>query len=296
MTELLIKVKDVDVVYDKKVILHNVNLNIREGEITCVVGPSGAGKSSLLRQILGVEKPEIGTIHVDGNHLKGPNRHIGYVAQDSSIFPNMTAIKNVMQGIILDSTPFLLNAFYDFIGFFGLETPYIKSVRKEAMKYLEMVNMEKHANKFPFELSGGQKQRVAIVAALIMKPKAILMDESFSALDPQTKMELRETLVKLQKEHNITIMFVTHDLTGDVPAISTRLIALTKYYEGGEHIGAKIAFDEAHPLLGQNLSMREKMFHPETEKWIKRADRECFQEHIKQHISEFSLNHPDSIK
>ncbi len=294
--DVLIKVRGMNVTYSEKVILHDINLDVREGELVCIVGPSGAGKSSLLRQILGVEKPISGLIHVDEDLLKGPNRHIGYVPQDYSLFPNMTAVQNIMQGVILDSTPFVQNVFYDILSFFKLHTPYMRQVREQAMEYLKMVDMEKHADKYPFELSGGQKQRVAIVAALIMKPKVILMDEAFSALDPITKMDLRKSLVKIQHEHNITVLFVTHDLNGDVPALATRLIALTRYYDGGEHIGAKIAFDEAHPLLGQEISMRDRMFHPETETWIKKADYECFQEDVRQPVSDFSLNHPDSIK
>ncbi len=292
-----IEMKNVEVSYGGTVIIDEANLNISEGELVCVVGPSGAGKSSLLRQILGVEKPAKGSVSVEGEEIRGPNRNVGYVPQDYSLMPNMTVVENVMQGVILDSTPFIVNAFYDIASFVGIKNPtkYVRSVRKEAMKYLEMVDMHTHANKYPFELSGGQKQRVAIVAALIMNPKIILMDEPFSALDPHTKMDLRETLLDLQEKHGITILFVTHDLTGDVPALASRLIGLTRYYEGGEHIGAKIAFDEAHPLKGKKLSLEDRIFNPQTDEWIKRIQHECFDENVTQCVSEFSLNHPDSI-
>lgn len=295
MKNYLISIKGMDIVYGGTTIIDNINLQISQEELVCIVGPSGAGKSSLLRQILGVEHMEKGCVQIDNEELRGPNRNIGYIPQDFSLFPNMSAVENIMQGIILDTTNVLVNSLYDILGIFHIYTPYLLKVRKEAMKYLDMVNMQVHANKFPYELSGGQKQRVAIAAALIMKPKVILMDEAFSALDPQTKMDIRKELIDLQKQHNITIIFVTHDLTGDVPALATRLIAVSRYYDGGEHIGAKIAFDEAHPCTDMDLSIEERMFHPKTDEWIKRISHECFDDTVTQRVSEFSLNHTDSI-
>ena len=296
----IIKLRNVDVAYgegeQRKTILHNVNLDIFKGELVCVVGPSGAGKSSLLRQVLGVEKPVNGTVEIDKEEVRGPNRHIGFIPQAYSLFPNLTVLENVMQGIFLDEKSLLGNIGIDFLTMFGIKTTYMKEVEKQAIEYLSMVDMDKHILKYPFELSGGQKQRIAIAAALIMKPKIILMDEPFSALDPETKMNIRESLLELQRKHNLTIIFVTHDLDGDVPALATRLIALTRYYDGGEHIGAKIAFDEVHPMHGHSLSIDDRMFNPDTDLWIRRVKHECFDPNVKQAISEFSLNHKDSIK
>jgi len=296
---MIIRLRDIDVAYgegDKqKTILHDVNLDVEENELVCLVGPSGAGKSSLLRQILGVERPIKGSVEVAGELVRGPNRDIGFIPQSYSLFPNLTALENVMQGLFLDEKSFVSNLFIDILSLFHIKTPYIKRVEQEALKYLKMVDMDSHSRKYPFELSGGQRQRVAIASALIMKPKIILMDEPFSALDPESKMSIRKALLKIQKEHGLTIIFVTHDLDGDVPALATRLIALTRYYDGGEHIGAKIAFDEAHPMHGKELSINDRMFNPQTDKWIERVKHECFSPDVQQKICEFSLHHKNAI-
>lgn len=296
----IIELRDVDVIYgvgkNQKVILHNVNLDISKGELVCLVGPSGAGKSSLLRQILGVEKPIKGSVKIDGEIVRGPNRNIGFIPQSYSLFPNLTVVQNVMQGIYLDDKLFIPNIIIDLFAAFGIKTKYMKDVENQALQYLKMVDMHKHAYKYPYELSGGQKQRVAISAALVMKPKIILMDEPFSALDPETKMNIRKSLLDLQIQYNLTVVFVTHDLDGDVPALSSRLIALTRYYDGGEHIGSKIAFDEVHPMKDEELDINSKMSSTQTIQWINRVKYECFDPAYKQDISQFSLNHKDSIK
>lgn len=292
----IVEIKNLDICYDgKNTILKDINLNISKGELVCVVGPSGAGKSTLLRQILGTEKHK-GQIKVDGKLVKGPNVHIGFIPQNYSLFPNYTALENVAHGIFLSKHNFAKNLFYDISNIFGIKTPRIKEILDEALEFLKMVNMGEHAHKYPHELSGGQQQRVAIASAIILKPKILLMDEAFSALDPETKMDIREVLIKLQKEHNLTIFFVTHDLDGDVPSLATRLIGLTKYYEGGEQIGARIAFDTVSPTINSNLPLIDKITSNESVKWINQLKHECFDANIKQKISEFILTHPDSIK
>jgi len=296
---MIIRLRDIDVVYgengSQKTILHDVNLDIKANELVCLVGPSGAGKSSLLRQILGVERPAKGSVEVAGELVRGPNRDIGFIPQSYSLFPNLTALENVMQGLFLDEKSFIENIWIDILSTLYIKTAYMKRVEQKALKYLKMVDMDSHSAKYPFELSGGQKQRVAIASALVMKPKIILMDEPFSALDPESKMSIRKALLKIQREQGLTIIFVTHDLDGDVPALATRLIALTKYYDGGEHIGAKIAFDEAHPMHGKNLTINDRMFNPQTDEWIERVKYECFSPDVRQKVWEFSLYHKNAI-
>jgi len=296
----IIELRNVEVAYGEgdaqKVILHNVNLDIDEGELVCLVGPSGAGKSSLLRQILGVEKPAKGSVKIDGEEVRGPSRNIGFIPQAYSLFPNLTVLENVMQGIFLDEKSLFNNIFIDIFSAFKLKTAYMKKVQEQAIEYLKMVDMDSHIKKLPYELSGGQKQRVAIAAALIMKPKIILMDEPFSALDPETKTNIREALLELQRKYSLTIIFVTHDLDGDVPALASRLLAVTRYYDGGEHTGAKLAFDEVHPMHKKGLVMEKRMHNIETLEWIQRVKHECFDPSYRQDLTEFSLNHKNAIK
>ena len=291
----LITVRNLDVIYGEKTVLKSINLNIRRGEIVCFVGPSGAGKSTLLRHILGEEHPRVGSVRVNSQRVKGPNRHMGFIPQNYSLFPNYTALGNVTQGLYLDRCSFAKNLMYDLCRAVGIKTPFMKALDEEALECLRKVQMEEHAHKYPHQLSGGQKQRVAIASALIMKPSVLLMDEAFSALDPETKMAIRENLLELKRHNDLTIIFVTHDLDGDVPALATRLVAVTRHYDGGEHTGAKIAFDSPHPHAGGTLSMSECITSPQTVAWIARVKHECFDPGYKQEERDFTLEHPDAL-
>jgi NitT/TauT family transport system ATP-binding protein len=286
--KIMIEIKNLSVQYGKNKVLENVNLKIKQGELVCFVGPSGSGKSTVLRHILGEEIARTGEIYVDGELVAGPTRKMGFIAQNYSVFPNYKAIDNVTQGLYLDRFNVVQNLFYDFMKFLHIKTPTMKSIEQEALHCLSLVDMDSHAYKYPHQLSGGQKQRVAISSALILKPKVLLMDEAFSALDPETKMDIRKSLVELQKRENLTIIFVTHDLDGDVPALATRLVALTKYYDVSEHKGAKVAFDSNHPL-SRDISMEDRIASLETQQWIKRAKRDCFDADYMQPEQEFFI-------
>ena len=294
--EYLIQVKDLDVVYSGKTVLKSINLKIKEGELICFVGPSGAGKSSLLRHILGEEAPVVGSIEVNKKKVLGPNRHMGFIAQTYSLFPNFTALDNVTHGLYLDKCSFVKNLMYDFFKLIKIKTPFMKSLDKEALEHLRLVDMHEFAHKYPYQLSGGQKQRVAIASALVLNPAVLLMDEAFSALDPETKMSIRESLLELKDKNGLTIIFVTHDLDGDVPALATRLIALTRHYNNGNHIGAKIAFDSAHPLKNEKITLRDKIKSPLSTEWIAQVKEECFNPDYKQDESAFTLEHEDAIR
>ncbi len=293
--EPLITVRNLDVIYGDKTVLKSINLDIRQGEIVCFVGPSGAGKSTLLRHILGEEHPRYGSVEVNRRKVKGPNRHMGFIPQNYSLFPNRTALENVTQGLYLDRCSFMQNLFYDTLRALRIPTAFTKAIDEEALECLRKVQMEEHAHKFPHQLSGGQKQRVAIASALVMKPAVLLMDEAFSALDPETKMSIRESLIELKNSNALTIIFVTHDLDGDVPALATRLVAVTRHYDGGDHTGAKIAFDAPHPHAGETLSMGERITSPQTVSWIAQVKHECFDPDYKQNEADFTLEHPDAL-
>ena len=154
--------------------LTGVNLRIEEGEMVLIAGRSGCGKSTLLNIIAGLLEPTSGAVYCDGKEVKGTGTDRGVVFQQYALFPWLTVKKNVM---------------------FALEMRGIKGkqAEEEAMKYLEMVQLEKFAEHYPKELSGGMKQRVAIARAYAAEPEVLLMDEPFGALDAQTRTSYRQS-------------------------------------------------------------------------------------------------------
>ena len=173
--------------------LNGVNLDIKENEFICVVGPSGCGKSTLLNIIAGLDTPTSGAVYIDGKKIEGTGTERGVVFQQYALFPWLTVKKNVM---------------------FALEMRGIKGkqAEEEAMKYLEMVQLEKFAEHYPKELSGGMKQRVAIARAYAAEPEVLLMDEPFGALDAQTRTQLQTELLETWQREKKTCFFITHDV------------------------------------------------------------------------------------
>ena len=172
-----------------------------------------------------------------------------------------------------------------------------KHIRAEALQYLEFVNLAAHASKYPHELSGGMQQRIAIAQALIKKPKVLLMDEPFGALDPGTREAMQVLILRLWQQNDMTIFFVTHDLEEAV-YLGTRILVLSQYYQGADigkprHTwGARIVAD--YPLQRGAASTRVK----ETEAFgllIGQIRREGFDPDYRQEITAFNLQHPDSI-
>ena len=163
------------------------------------------------------------------------------------------------------------------------------------MQYLEQMRLAEHKNKYPHELSGGMQQRVAIAQALIMKPKILLMDEPFGALDPGTREDMQLLLLELWEEFQMTIFFVTHDLEEAV-FLGTRIVALSQYYtdergETYENRGAKIAADHRLPHKVASTIIKESA---EFGHLIQQLRREAFDPEYRQHATQFNLLHPDS--
>jgi ABC-type sugar transport system ATPase subunit len=178
----------------KNFCLDKIEFFINKGEFFTILGESGCGKSTLLRIIAGVEDFDEGEILIDGKSVQKTLKEgkIAMVFQDSLLLPHLTVKGNIL---------------------FGLKMRNISKAELE-MRYQEVVKeleIEKLGQKYVSELSGGQKQRVSIGRALIMKPKLLLMDEPFSALDTNLRYRLQELLKKIQKKYNTTIIFVTHD-------------------------------------------------------------------------------------
>lgn len=190
-----LEVKNLTKVYRKKTVLNNVSFTVKDGEFLSILGPSGCGKTTLLKILIGIEKPTSGEIIKNGKNITNldtSKRGMGMVFQNYALFPNMTVLDNVMYALNLK----LKN----------------KSKAKEAaLKMLKTVNMEEHLNKYPHELSGGQQQRVAIARTLSLNPDIILFDEPMSALDADNRLGLRKELKEIQKEFKTTMIYITHD-------------------------------------------------------------------------------------
>ncbi|MCW2119334.1 ABC transporter ATP-binding protein [Flavobacterium sp. 7A] len=216
-------------------VLTNINIKIREGEFVTIVGPTGCGKSTLLRMILGSEKPSNGKVLMEGKQVDKPDRDRGVVFQKYSLFDNLTVRDNVRIGLELENHSLWQNLANSIFPNWKLE-----DYNDLVHIYLKKVNLQDHADKFPHQLSGGMRQRVAIAQAMIMKPKVLLMDEPFGALDAGTKEQMHAFMLEQWKETGQTILFVTHDLEEAI-YLGTRVIVLSQYYNGAN--GAKIVKD-----------------------------------------------------
>jgi iron(III) transport system ATP-binding protein len=181
--------------YAGEVILDDLSLSIRSGEMLSLVGPSGCGKTTLLRCIAGLEELTKGQIWVGNEEVtrqKAEQRLIVMMFQQPLLFPHMTVIENIM---------------------YGLKTKKVnkKERRTAGLTMLQKIEMEGYEERYPYELSGGQQQRVALARALIMKPQLLLLDEPFSSLDPELRGTMRSWVRKKLKDEAITALFVTHD-------------------------------------------------------------------------------------
>lgn len=222
-----IGLKNVSKVYanekgERRTVLSAIDLEIEAGEFVVVLGETGCGKSTMLRLILGEEQPSTGSIEVSGKFVKQIDASCGYVPQRYSLFPNRTALQNVMFGP--------QTAKYSLLSWFRPSFySYRNQLKAEAMRQLLHMGLRStDANKYPHKMSGGMQQRVAIAQALIMKPSVMLMDEAFSALDPSTRISLQELLLEIWKEEQTTIVFVTHNVA-EALFLGTRLIVLGAY-------------------------------------------------------------------
>src|SRR5439155_1104089 len=186
--------------------LRDVTLRIREGESVTIVGPSGCGKSTLLSLVAGLEDPTTGWVEMDGNRVHGPGADRIVVFQDAALFPWLDVTGNVEFGLRVARVP--------------------RRDRKERVaRHLATVQLEKFAHARVHELSGGMKQRVALARALVLRPRVLLMDEPFAALDVQIREEMQSVVQDLWQRSGATTLFVTHDVReAAVLGNSTRLV------------------------------------------------------------------------
>ncbi len=236
-----------------KTILDGLSLNIAEGEFVVLLGQTGCGKSTLLRLLLGQEQPDAGSVAVAGTPVKHVDSRSAYVPQRYSLFPNHTVLGNLMIGPEMSRFHLLGRLLPGFRTF-------RKQLRVEALQQLQRLGLhESDAAKYPHQLSGGMQQRVAIAQALMMKPRILLMDEAFSALDPGTRGSLQKLLRSLWEESRPTVVFVTHN-TAEALYLGSRLIVLARPENAGDESGARIALDIQLPKGGLTLARNGKAF------------------------------------
>ncbi|MGR8933394.1 MAG: ABC transporter ATP-binding protein [Gammaproteobacteria bacterium] len=278
--------QDIEKRYDGRRILDNIDLSVSAGEFCALVGPSGCGKSTLLRLLLGQERPDKGRILIEGRPVGFPDPTRGIVFQKYSLFPNLTVIDNVLLGKRLSHSPW------------WLPWPKRQDWVDEAMLYLEKMRLADAVDKYPYELSGGMQQRVAIAQALIMKPPALLMDEPFGALDPDTREDLQVFLLDLWETEKLTIFFVTHDLE-EACFLGTRLLILSQYYTDdrgdGRDVnrGGKIVADYRLTRAGNSTEVKN---NPEFKQFVASLRNQGFDPEIRKHVKDFNLQHPDSFQ
>ena len=174
--------------------LDDVNLSVAKGSFTTIVGPSGCGKSTLLKMIAGISLPYEGRLSYKGREITSINTDVGFVTQDSNLFPWLTLIENVELALKIRGIAKLQRV-------------------QAAQKFIDTMQLTGFETHYPFELSGGMQKRCSIIRTLIYDPDIILMDEPFGPLDAQTRLVLQDELLRIWDASNKTILFVTHDLT-----------------------------------------------------------------------------------
>lgn len=190
-------------------VLDGINLTVYEGEFICLIGHSGCGKSTLLDMVSGFRKPSEGEVRLQTKRITEPGPDRMVVFQNYSLLPWLSAFENV---------------------YLGIDSVYPNKPKAEkvaiANEHLAMVGLADAANKKPRELSGGMKQRVSIARALALRPKVLVLDEPFGALDPITREELQEELLKIWSDHQVTVLMITHDID-EALFLADRLVMMT---------------------------------------------------------------------
>jgi osmoprotectant transport system ATP-binding protein len=196
----MIAFENIEKSFDDQLVLKSINLAIKEGELMVLLGASGSGKTTMLRMINCLESPDAGSIMISGielktHHLLSLRKEIGYVIQKVGLFPHYSVYDNVATILRLK----------------GKKEELIK---QKVHQWLNKIGMSPsvYAHKFPAELSGGEAQRIGLARALVAQPKMILLDEPFSALDPISRVEIRNEFRKIQQHEKLTAVMVTHDV------------------------------------------------------------------------------------
>ena len=232
----LITIKNLYKEYGDNVVLEKISLNINEGEFCTLVGPSGCGKTTFLKMLLGQETPTRGTFLLDGKAFpQEPSLERGIVFQRYSVFENLSVLENVMLAIELKESKF-------FGRLFGKKR---REAKMQATEMLNAVGLVESLHKYPSELSGGMQQRLSIAQSLVNRPRILLLDEPFGALDPGIRADMHTLILDLWKKHNLTVVMVTHDLHESF-YLGSRLLVFDKVRndpQAPNRFGAQITYD-----------------------------------------------------
>ncbi len=240
----MIQITDVRKNFGQHEVLRGITFSTEKGEVVCLIGPSGSGKSTVLRCINGLEKPDSGSVIVDGvavgeGTLRQVRSRVAMVFQKFNLFPHRTAIENIMEGPI-----------------------YVRNVaraeaRDQALELLEKVGLRDKANAYPSELSGGQQQRIGIARALAMRPVAILFDEPTSALDPELVGEVLRVMRSLADE-GMTMLVVTHEM-----AFAREVADRVFFMDGGVIVESGAAREVlTNPKADRTRNFLQRVIHP----------------------------------
>ena len=209
----VISLKNITAAYGNKDVLMHFNLEIARGEFVMLIGTSGCGKTTALKLMNGLLRPKEGSVVVNGNDLSRTDltalrRNLGYVVQETGLFPHLTIEKNI--SYVADLS----------------RKKYGKAIQNKVTQLLQLVELpEEIRRRYPDELSGGQKQRVGIARALMNSPEILLMDEPFGAVDEITRRRLQEEIGKIHRQQGETIVFVTHDID-EALRLGTRIVVM----------------------------------------------------------------------
>lgn len=188
--------------------IEDASFDVADGRITTVVGPSGCGKTTLLRLAAGLVRPSAGQVLYKDRAVAGLNTGVGYVTQESQLFPWLSIVENVEFPLAARGVP-------------------AKARRERARAWLARVGLDGFEDNYPFQLSGGMQKRASIARTMIYEPEVVLMDEPFGPLDAQTRMTMQHELLELWRRERKTILFITHDLVEAI-ALSDTVIVMTK--------------------------------------------------------------------
>jgi NitT/TauT family transport system ATP-binding protein len=232
--------------------VRDFDLELDSGEFFCLLGPSGCGKTTVLAMLAGFEVPTEGEIILDGSVIERPSRNRGVVFQgDDSLYPWLTAIENIE---------------------FGLRLNKIAKAerRRSAEEYLQLVGLRGQQDKYPSELSGGMKQRIQIARALANRPKMLLMDEPFGALDAQTRGIMQHELREIWRSSGVSVFFITHDID-EALVLGTRVGVMTAGPGGTLKEVVTVDLDEKRVRTDRNYGLFYEKIHSSIREEVQRA-------------------------
>lgn len=209
MSDAFVSLQHLTLAYGKTVVVPELNLDIRQGELIALLGPSGCGKTTTMRAIAGLMPLQSGKILIDGvdmTRTPANKRGIGLVFQSYALFPHLSAFENVAFGLRLQKLP----------------KPDITTRTEQGLQTVGLAHL---ADRKPDEMSGGQQQRLSLARSLVMRPKVLLLDEPLSNLDARLRLDMRTELQRLQRETGITMIFVTHDQS-EALALADRIVLM----------------------------------------------------------------------